>query len=86
MPELERQRRILLGVLPDVHRRELPEFLLGMHAEVGSGVLQALLGLHLLQVIKAQRVQREAVAILVNERRGKHGVVYGTVDRKAGGL
>ena len=53
MPELERQRRVLLGVVPDVHGGEFPELFLGVYAEVGGGVLQALLGLDLFEVVEA---------------------------------
>ena len=52
LPELQGQRSILLGILAHVHGRELPELLFGMHAEVGRGLLEALLGLDFLEVVK----------------------------------
>ncbi len=85
LPELERQRSVLLGVVAHVHGRELPELFLGVHAEVPGGLFEALLGLDLLQVVKAKAVQAVGEAVLVQQRRGDHGVHDLAVDLEAGG-
>ena len=83
VPELERERGVLLGVLAHVHGWQLPEFLLRVDAEVLCGLLQALLGLGLFEIVKAQAVERVAEAVLVQERRSEHRVDDAAIDREA---
>ena len=84
LPELERERGILLGILAHVHGGQFPELLLGVNAEVRGGFFQALFTLDFLEVVKAQAVQSVAESILVQHWRGQHGVVDRTVYREAG--
>ena len=85
VPELERERRVLLGVLAHVHGRQLPQLLLRVHAEVLRGLLQTLLGFDLLEVVKAQAVQGEAEAVLVQQGRCQHRVEDAAVYLEARG-
>ncbi len=74
MPELQRQSRILLAVSAHIHRWQLPQLFLRVYAKVCCSLLQGLLGLHFLEHVKAQRVQRIAESILIYQPGSNHRV------------
>ena len=85
MPELQGERCVLLGVVAHVHGRQLPQFLFGVHTEVGRGLLQALFRFDFFEVVKAQAVQAVGIAVLVQHRCCQHGVVDRAVYLKSRG-
>jgi hypothetical protein len=85
LPKLQGQRRVLLGVLANVHRRELPELLFRMDTEIGCGLLEALLTLDLLEVVETKRIEAEAEAIFVKQWGGKHCVQDSAIDCESTG-
>ena len=65
LPELQGQRSVLLGVLPNIHRWKLPELLFRMDTEIGCGLLEALLTLDFLEVVETKGVEAEAESVFI---------------------
>jgi hypothetical protein len=74
VPKLQRHERVLLGVGPDVGRRQAPHVRLRIDAPILCCSAQHLLVLAHVDVVAAKVVQAVGEPILVDQRSGNHGV------------